>query len=291
MTHLTQTLFGYVSTFTRFKLADGSGPFVKVGGQTYQDSDGNLISIVPAEPVFQVPDEYKSSGSGGSPPLPPPFTDATHYWKCNEASGNLLDEISSLDLTVNGATQHISGPLDFALQVNGHGAAANAHSVPTPSIRSGGLWTVNFWTQKIGTLNQDDIFSQYNNFTNAGADTEFFMKSGVNSSGLSLYDGAASSNTNLTVPAGAFDGNWHMLTIRFGTTPNTLDFYLDGIAWGSATNSRSPNSTSTSIYFGQFNSSGAGTAQGIADVCIWPRAISDSEITMLYNGGTPIRPS
>ncbi len=60
--HLTQTQFGHVSTFTRFKLADGSGPFVKVGQNTYQDSDGVLTVIEPAALVFSVPNEYQGHG-------------------------------------------------------------------------------------------------------------------------------------------------------------------------------------------------------------------------------------
>ncbi len=56
---LTQTMFAHVSTFTRFKLGDGSGPLVKVGQGQYQDDAGVVTVINPAERVFSVTDKYK----------------------------------------------------------------------------------------------------------------------------------------------------------------------------------------------------------------------------------------
>jgi len=228
---------------------------------------------------------FKGNPSG--PTFPP---GATHYWPLNEEAGPCADIIGGADLTVSGATLHISGPLDFAAQVNGTGGAGRLVSAPQTSLRATAGWTINLWTKRIGTLDQKDCFSQYNNFTNAGADTQFFMASGSNQSGISLYDGTAATNTNLTIPSAAFDGQWHMLTIRFGDEPTILDLYLDGVFWGSAANARASNATDTAFYVGTFGNSGASDAQGMADIGVWSRALTDAEITQLYNGGTPLRP-
>ncbi len=59
MTTLTRTTFSTISTFTRFKLANDTGPFVKVGQGAYENSDGDVIAISPSAPVFTVLDKYE----------------------------------------------------------------------------------------------------------------------------------------------------------------------------------------------------------------------------------------
>ncbi len=57
--HMTQTRFSRISTFTRFKLPDDTGPFVKVGQNTYDNNSGAIIEISPSASVFQVLDKYE----------------------------------------------------------------------------------------------------------------------------------------------------------------------------------------------------------------------------------------
>ncbi len=58
---LAQTTFSAISTFTRFKLSDDTGPFVKVGQGEYENSDGDFIAISPSARVFQVTDKYEGT--------------------------------------------------------------------------------------------------------------------------------------------------------------------------------------------------------------------------------------
>ncbi len=284
MTHLTQTLFGYVSTFTRFKLADGSGPFVKVGGQTYQDSDGNLIAIVPAEPVFQVPDEYKNIGSGGGGGGFP--VGATHYWALNEASGTRSDSIGGLALSpADIDPSQIPGPLDFAVSVNGSVAdVVSLISSAIPSIRAGGEWSINFWYNAT-TATADDSIAQGSN--DGTFDFVVDLYPGVDQSSLVLRDGiGGNTSSDFTAP---IDGSWHSITIRFSS--GQLDFFIDGVFVISRMNAVGPNSVNKSLNVGANYATGSvDSAIGISDYGVWNRALTDQEITTLYNGGTPLRP-
>jgi len=286
MTHLTQTLFGYVSTFTRFKLADGSGPFVKVGGQTYQDSDGTLTAIVPAEAVFQVPDNYIGGVSGG--PTPPSlFTGCVHYWPLNEVSGNNLDLVGSLPLTRGIGVPQVAGPLDFAMQVNDAVAGWYCESANAPSLwpSTGATWS--WWEMSTITPGNYNAVGQYSAYSNGNEavswEPDFF--------GSTLDWKSDSAQKSLSINgAPPNDVLWHNFVMR--RSNNVVEFWMDG----SLIASKTPDlvgtvSASKPVVIGERTGTNPATPVNVSDLCIWDRALTDAEIITLYNGGTPLRPT
>ncbi len=223
---------------------------------------------------------------------PPPFpTGATHYWALNEASGSRVDSIAGLDLDPTGSPAQVSGPLDFAVSINGSLSPRFLKSAAAPSLRGAGAWTLNFWTKSIGTLDSYNAITQLSSGSAANTDFAYYMAQGTGgSTALRTSAGVSLTTTNTDLPNGVFDGQWHMVTLIFGNSPNSVDYYADGILAGNGTNATGPNAVSQPFNVGDLTITGLATEQGISDVGFWPRALTNQEITDLYNGGTPLRP-
>ncbi len=228
--------------------------------------------------------------SSGPPPVFP--TGATHYWALNEPGADdvRVDSIGGLDLTPTGSPPQIAGPLDFGVSINGGGGAHYLASAVGPSLRTGGLWTFNFWTKAIGTLDAALFFRQGSTNADGALDSWLYAQSGSTNSNIRLSNGSGHTGTDLTMPSALFDGGWHMFTVRLGNVADTLDFYLDGSFFETHTNSKAVNASSLPVQIGQDSDTGGADAQGMADVATWSRALTDQEITDLYSGGTPLRP-
>lgn len=101
--------------------------------------------------------------------------------------------------------------------------------------------------------------------------------------------GDGSAQTGVASTAGAMSaGSWYMVAMKHDATANTIGICVNAGAWNTAAHT-------TGIYNGQstFNlgrsPGGGGSAQlwdGLLDETgIWKRALSDAEITWLYNSG------
>lgn len=89
------------------------------------------------------------------------------------------------------------------------------------------------------------------------------------------------------------DGNWHHVAATLDTSGNVLKIYVDGVdqavvksfdfALTSIVNSADP------VNIGAFNSGGVQLMDGhIDEPSLWDTALSASEVTAIYNSGTPI---
>ena len=98
---------------------------------------------------------------------------------------------------------------------------------------------------------------------------------------LILYDRAGMSN-------GMDDGNWHMLTMR--RTGTTFQAFVDNVApTTSYTSSTSIDEGTEPMYIcRQFDN--LTTTGDYAAASMWTRALSDAELTTLYNSGCGISP-
>ncbi len=226
--------------------------------------------------------------SGAAPPPPPFPTGATHYWALNEATGDpRVDSIAGLNLTPSGSPPQVAGPLDFGVSVNGS-ASRYLASASEPSLRTGGAWTFNLWSKAIGTLDSTTFLRQGSSNADASKDSNAIIEQGFEFSEIRLSDGSAHTENFITYPDAFFNGAWHMITFRGEL--NNIDFFVDGIFVSANPNSRAVNATSLPVQLGLSTNPTTTNAQGLADFGTWSRALTDQEITDLYNGGTPLRP-
>ncbi len=284
---LTQTMFAHVSTFTRFKLGDGSGPLVKVGQSQYQGSDGVVTVVNPAVRVFQVPDNYIEDRSGGGPPGPVFPVGATHYWPAN-ALGTSSDLIGGVDLVAGAGVTLETGALDNALGVNN--AVANWFAVSSsdmPSLFSDTGSTFSWWEKASGDPDGNNSLAQRTGGTRA---IDWEPDAGA-STFLSYNDDGGVANFNVGTLTQVSDGQWHNYLVTRATDNSTMRLYIDAVFILDTVPTKGTITTATPLYVGQNGGGNPGAPVSVSDIATWSRPLTDEEITTLYNGGTPLRPT
>lgn len=231
--------------------------------------------------------QLNSMSGGGGSSFP---AGATHYWTLNEASGARADSIGGLDFSVVGGVTQVSGPLDNAVEVNEGAGHHSLISSSIPSLRATGFWTFNFWQRFPGDPDNFDTISQGTGADDANIDVFIRANSNGSASRIGLDNGSGNVNTAFTYPVSAYDGNWHMVTFRLGTVADTVEIFLDGVSFFSDVNATAFNPGNNALAIGDQSGGEAGGAQDIADLGTWERALTDQEITDLFNGGVPLRP-
>lgn len=190
------------------------------------------------------------------------------YWNFEEASGNLLDQVGFEDNLTNsgGYIQQIPGKINFAYNYNG--TTGRSSKSGTTSITNGNNpITISGWVQ----------------FRTTGGG---FFYTGTNSSNRDWRLGLTPTGVMFqTFGAPCDDGNiflpntWYMVTGVYDGS--TQKIYANGVlkktcSYGSS-NYANDNMfmTGTSYYDGNLDEFG-----------IWGRALTQTEITTLYGGGT-----
>ena len=198
------------------------------------------------------------------------------YWPFN---GNANDESGNGNNgTVNGAT----------LTTDRNGVANNAYEFNSSSNNSISIGSVNL-------LNDFTINAWYK-LNSIGGWQNIISKYGANGGYALIFDnlGALYAHTNQgTAPGDACSSNyientniWHMATLRL--SQGVLKFFIDGIEQGSCTSMNNSSPDSSITYFGRQS---AGTSENLNgkldDIGIWNRALTQAEVTALYNQ-TPV---
>lgn len=194
------------------------------------------------------------------------------YWNLNESSGNAADSFGSNTLTNTGVT--------YTTGINSNGGVFSESSdklAITDASQSGldfdGDFTFSFWV----------------NLT-SNTSSSFFAKQGANGYRMRIYNGDdmeliifQGAATTQVIKTGLSTGSWHHIVGQ--RTGDTVQIKFDNSAWTSQGGAHR-DITNT----GDFNM-GNSTAvndpvQGMMDeVGIWSRALTDDEITTLYNSG------
>lgn len=214
-----------------------------------------------------------------------PEANLISYWNLNEASGNRADSKGSNTLTDVNTVGSVS---DGLMGTVASFVAANSEGLKiTDGAQSGldvtGDITMNIWFKP--TTVQASIFvmgkwyhsvaNQYGMYLNPTTGAFTFATDNV----CSGY-----TYTNQTKTYGALStSNWYMLTLK--RTGTTAEFYINGTSLGTATVETSANCTAD---FALGFEAGRNLLYVNAKMCkagIWSRALSDSEITTLYNSG------
>ncbi len=192
------------------------------------------------------------------------------YWPF---CGNALDESGNGNNgTVNGATL-TSDRFGNAGSAYGFDGVDDYVSSTFPSISNEASVSLWFFTN-----------ADYNNGPNFIETSSQFCS--INPSNGSI-DFAQNFNTqNYFVNSGTFNplGVWHNIVLSSKTNTNTISLYIDGILKGST----STMGTLTPIFsylLGKRSNNTGFFSGSLDDIAIWNRALSQQEITQLYNQG------
>jgi hypothetical protein len=197
------------------------------------------------------------------------------YWKLNESSGTLADSKSSNTGTNSGATLGQTGKLgncvlfDTATDVINFGTGANLR------ITTDGL-TLAAWVKvALASADYGRIISKEGSY--------IMYANGVG--GLSFFnsdkDVEVAGNIDLR------DNAWHLVVITYDHT--VLKGYIDATkgAFDESYTLNLPDNAAVPVCIGNRSSDLARPLSGYIDeAAIWNRALTQAEITELYNSGT-----
>ena len=209
------------------------------------------------------------------------------HWKLDETSGT-----TAADSSGNGNDGTMNSGLD-ATSDSGKGAVGNALrflsnygaiSIPDDAtLNPSNQITVSSW---IKTTNASTSRMLYK--WDGGSNNDYILwKTGagiprfeINTSGGSVILSATAVDIN--------DGIWHHITGTYDGS--TVSIYVDGVFNNSIAHSGTLNDGTRPIVVGAENTTGATFSVNgqLDDVRIYDRAITDAEVTALYNMGTPI---
>jgi len=135
---------------------------------------------------------------------------------------------------------------------------------------------------KVGTLYSDnDIMGIYNT---VGAVSPNYGRVAVLDATASYLQSIFFSTTNnVYYQGGTYASGWHYIAWTVNESTNTLVFYLDGVAVSTKTFTGTIASTDSNIYIGYYPINGDTWDWSCANVQIYNRALSATEVAQNYN--------
>jgi hypothetical protein len=218
------------------------------------------------------------SASGGAPSFP---SGATHYWQLEEASGTRDDFIGSTDLAATSTTGNAAGKNNNAASFTWNGINfGNLNGTTDISVPS--AYTFSGWFK----------------FSDTGANQILRIEGETTGSGIIIgikYSASADEISFSYQEEGLLtfgitpDTGWHYIAVTASGT--TVIIYLDGSSVATDTGATIDFADWGSTVFTAVNSGAmSGTVGLIDEVGFWPEALSPSQISDLYNGGTGLFP-
>ncbi len=205
-----------------------------------------------------------------------PASGLVGWWPFN---GNAIDEsINTNDGVVNGATLTTDrfGNVNKAYGFDGLNDLINFPSIATNIIQNN--LTISLWLNNTDNLDHQTVFlRQGANFTKT-----WILKMD-NSNEIRVYN-ENSSYTFYTNPTTLF-GTWYNLVVQI--SQNNIKIYINSVLIHTSSITLPLSWTNDLIYLG--NSNGTGNQPypyygKLDDIGIWNRALTQQEITNLYNG-------
>jgi hypothetical protein len=209
------------------------------------------------------------------------------YWKLDESSGNPTDSVGSRTLTNNSSTSFVAAKINNGASFDG---ATDYFSRTAETLGIANAWTVGGWLL-FDDLGGNEVILRWR--PSAGDANEIrlgkastnkpfvtMMHSSGSGTGYKDYEGTTTLST----------ATWyHVMATWDGTT---LKLYLNGSENTPYTkntdNSVTMTDTSRILGFGGWN--GVTFHNGdIDEIGYWSRALSSTEISQLYNGGSGLQ--
>jgi hypothetical protein len=218
------------------------------------------------------------------------------YWKLEEASGTRYDSHGSYDLTENvGIDNGVGVKGDCAISNGEYYSGRSLTIFPSPYDSVGASWSLSFWT---ATNGDDDTFHI---FPNAWANCLLFeiLTIGGNKivQGTLWKDGeSAGFNTNIS-KSGIYMGGFVHVAVTHDLPTKTVRVYYNGVeehvvVYSLYLNSVSPGNnyenSLLSMFAGDIDGTNYAGPGKLDEVGIWGRALTQAEVSALYNGGSGI---
>ena len=206
-------------------------------------------------------------------------TNLVSYWKLDESSGNAVDSVGSNTLT-NTSTTYTTGKINNGADMNGTSSALSAGTSALVPTTSGQAISVSFWINS-DTASTASAYRQTFSFK-GGILFRYSWGDAGAAYGSAVY--RTVSNTYSTPNLSLSASTWYHIVIVYDST--NLKLYVNGTQSGSdvavttdvrydtGTNHIGCSDSYSDFYDGKVDEFG-----------IWSRALSDAEITELYNGG------
>jgi len=212
------------------------------------------------------------------------------YWKLDESSGNAADSVGSNTLTNTGTMTYA------AAKINNGAVLANGKYLTVADASQTGLdfatgnMTWSYWinfTSLPAASATNYMISKWGDpwsygyacllYNNAGTYTLRFVNGGV---GGQYIDKAITTPTT---------GVWYHYVWVFTAASAQMEIFINGSTQTAATGSNTALGNNT-IAFNIGTQAGGGLLDGGMDeVGCWSRALSSTEVTTLYNGGTGLQ--
>jgi RHS repeat-associated protein len=225
-----------------------------------------------------------SATSSGS--TTPAITAPSHHWKLDESSGTAADAVGGMSLTNNNSTAFAPGKINngadhetsnsnfFNTSTNIHGSTLTA-------------FTASLWVKlesQPGTNGTMYLFSSVD--TPGKLSVSYLDDAGTKKLRFFITD-STDGTANLFYNTTLSTGTWYHIVAQW--TGTALKLYLNGADTGGST-------SVSSIYAGQTDGTFIGSAwpspggqyfDGVVDeVSFWPSALTPTDISNLYNGGS-----
>jgi hypothetical protein len=209
-------------------------------------------------------------------------------------SGDIDDTLSALALQAGvGSAGVVAGKSGNARQFDhiqdvSEGYAANVDFRQNPMVS----WTVSFWMKfdtAPGVGGSTWLVEQYDGAGNEGWGVVARGQNNPDDWAIFYHSGAGTEVVGSATPANINTGQWYHVVAGYDATRQKLFIAIDGdYAEGDATNQITTAGTVDFAVGGWF-ASGSNFCDGVIDeVALWSRALSSSDITKLYAGGTGV---
>lgn len=209
------------------------------------------------------------------------------YWKLDESSGNAADSHSTNTLTNNNSTAFAAAKINNGadLEESSSQSLSIADASQTGLDLSGDLsFSLWFKAESFNAGSERPLIAKR---VGAGNQRSFHFKlgsAGVNI-GLLWYTDGNTIGGNLSVVWSPSTATWYHVVVTKSST--TVKFYVDGAQQGAdqtGSNATIYNGTAP-FELGAFADSPEYWDGLIDEVGVWSRALTDSEVSTLYNGG------
>lgn len=207
------------------------------------------------------------------------------YWKLDESSGNAADSVGGNTLTNTGVvytTGKINNGADF--EAGDAGDKLEIADGSQSGLDITGNISVSLWVKLESAPGGDYIlFSKWNATGNQRGYQMWYQPGTIN-----FQISSDGSNSDLySVSQTLTAGSWYHLAFTWKASTSQGEWYVNG------TNTASPTGALTAIFnntasfvLGNYAATIGEDYDGIIDeVGIWPRALTSTEVTTLYNGG------
>lgn len=215
------------------------------------------------------------------------------YWKLDEASGNAADSVGSVTLTNTNTVTYGAGKINNGADT-GSGSTtkylANTTTCPLTGAQIAAGFTMNIWLNLYNVTADKSLFFINNSDGLNRRQANIRFNNTGDLFNVTLFPTVASGATSLNAVNASSASTWYMITVTYDGT--TLRLYRNATEENNTTHSWGTgfNNTPVTSIFTQYEAGPNETDSGKADEAgVWSRALSTTEISELYNGGSGLQ--